>query len=105
MENEEMKDKNMKLEIPPEAEMTSPTSSPAVASALTRQGSIAKNICLCSPTTHAGSFRCRLHRPAPSIPRTKSTDLASALKDLQSKADATTEETTSVSGEAADGAK
>ncbi|GAA0157804.1 hypothetical protein LIER_43419 [Lithospermum erythrorhizon] len=34
---------------------------------LARQGSItkSKNYCLCSPTTHTGSFRCRMHR-APS---------------------------------------
>jgi len=25
-------------------------------------GSLAKGQCLCSPTTHEGSFRCRLHR-------------------------------------------
>ncbi|OIV94492.1 hypothetical protein TanjilG_25554 [Lupinus angustifolius] len=38
---------------------------------LTRQPSMTKNNCLCSPTTHAGSFRCRLHR-TPSLQRTKS---------------------------------
>ncbi|KAJ9708794.1 hypothetical protein PVL29_000689 [Vitis rotundifolia] len=43
---------------------------------LTRQISNAKTNCLCSPTTHAGSFRCRLHR-APSLQRTKSIDSAS----------------------------
>ncbi|XLR16565.1 hypothetical protein HN51_037540 [Arachis hypogaea] len=30
------------------------------------------NNCLCSPTTHAGSFRCRLHRST--LQRTKSID-------------------------------
>ncbi|KAI5679258.1 hypothetical protein M9H77_10208 [Catharanthus roseus] len=43
---------------------------------LVRQGSITKNnasSCLCSPTNHAGSFRCRLHLRAPSsLQRTKS---------------------------------
>ncbi|CAN0929362.1 hypothetical protein LINGRAHAP2_LOCUS37023 [Linum grandiflorum] len=29
--------------------------------------------CLCSPTSHVGSFRCRLHR-SPSLQRTKSMD-------------------------------
>lgn len=38
---------------------------------LMRQQSMTKTNCLCSPTTHAGSFRCRLHR-TPSLQRTKS---------------------------------
>nr|AFK43613.1 unknown [Lotus japonicus] len=38
---------------------------------LMRQPSMTKTNCLCSPTTHAGSFRCRLHR-TPSFQRTKS---------------------------------
>ncbi|KAL1188248.1 hypothetical protein V5N11_025463 [Cardamine amara subsp. amara] len=38
---------------------------------LARQTSITKTNCLCSPTTHPGSFRCRLHR-TPSLQRTKS---------------------------------
>jgi hypothetical protein len=29
--------------------------------------------CLCSPTMHKGSFRCRLHRSLPSLYRSKST--------------------------------
>ncbi|KAJ0431046.1 hypothetical protein HanRHA438_Chr17g0840351 [Helianthus annuus] len=37
-----------------------------------RQGSMTKNNCLCSPTTHEGSFRCRLHRTHSGIQRTKS---------------------------------
>ncbi|ESW25778.1 hypothetical protein PHAVU_003G064700 [Phaseolus vulgaris] len=40
---------------------------------LQRQPSMTKTNCLCSPTTHAGSFRCRLHR-TPSLQRTKSMD-------------------------------
>ncbi|KAL3511345.1 hypothetical protein ACH5RR_030746 [Cinchona calisaya] len=52
---------------------------------LARQGSITKNNCLCSPTTHAGSFRCRLHRVPPSLQRTKSIDSTTALQDSQSK--------------------
>lgn len=40
---------------------------------LQRQSSITKATnCLCSPTTHAGSFRCRLHRTPPTLQRTKS---------------------------------
>ncbi|KAL1550380.1 hypothetical protein AAHA92_18348 [Salvia divinorum] len=44
---------------------------------LARQGSITKSSCLCSPTTHAGSFRCRLHRSQ----RTKSIDSDSRSKE------------------------
>lgn len=44
---------------------------------LLRQPSMNKNNCLCSPTTHAGSFRCRLHR-TPSLTRTKSMDSSSS---------------------------
>lgn len=40
---------------------------------LARQPSMTKTNCLCSPTTHAGSFRCRLHRN-PTLQRTKSTE-------------------------------
>lgn len=43
---------------------------------LMRQVSVTKSsntTCLCSPTTHAGSFRCRLHR-IPDLQRTKSMD-------------------------------
>ncbi|MFS8020530.1 hypothetical protein Hanom_Chr16g01416631 [Helianthus anomalus] len=48
--------------------VTSPPSGGGVA----RQGSMTKNNCLCSPTTHEGSFRCRLHRTHSGIQRTKS---------------------------------
>ncbi|KAE9454673.1 hypothetical protein C3L33_13443, partial [Rhododendron williamsianum] len=70
--------------------MNSPTS----ATGITRQGSNAKtNNCLCSPTTHAGSFRCRLHRVPPALQRTKSIDSRS-LKDSRSKANMSAAETT-----------
>ncbi|MED6109110.1 hypothetical protein PIB30_030542 [Stylosanthes scabra] len=39
---------------------------------LVRQTSM--NTCLCSPTTHAASFRCRLHRNNNTLQRTKSSD-------------------------------
>ncbi|PSR84819.1 Tubulin glycylase [Actinidia chinensis var. chinensis] len=70
--NEEITiNKYMKVEIPPETqEMVSPPGQ----SGLARQGSITKTNCLCSPTTHAGSFRCRLHRAGPALQRTKSVD-------------------------------
>ncbi|KAI8526989.1 hypothetical protein RHMOL_Rhmol12G0041800 [Rhododendron molle] len=71
-----------KVEVLPEPQMNSPTS----ATGLTRQGSNTKtNNCLCSPTTHAGSFRCRLHRVPPTLQRAKSIDSRS-LKDSRSKA-------------------
>ncbi|KAL9688935.1 hypothetical protein QQ045_033362 [Rhodiola kirilowii] len=48
---------------------------------LTRQTSGSKGgSCLCSPTTHAGSFRCRMHR-SPSMNRTKSQIDSAALQD------------------------
>ncbi|XP_028769415.1 uncharacterized protein LOC114726859 [Neltuma alba] len=47
---------------------------------LTRQTSMSKTNCLCSPTTHTGSFRCRLHRTT-SLNRTKSIESASTLPD------------------------
>ncbi|KAK3009006.1 hypothetical protein RJ639_013346 [Escallonia herrerae] len=73
MENEDTTNKDLKVEIPSEGgEATSP-----VATGLSRQGSMAKNNCLCSPTTHPGSFRCRLHR-TPSFQRSKSIDSNSA---------------------------
>uniref|UniRef100_A0A2P2PVB2 Uncharacterized protein MANES_12G022500 n=1 Tax=Rhizophora mucronata TaxID=61149 RepID=A0A2P2PVB2_RHIMU len=84
--------KNMKLEIPSETDnnissggakfqMAPPSGAAAAAAAmptsmLTRQPSATKNSCLCSPTSHAGSFRCRLHR-YPGLQRTKSNDSAS----------------------------
>ncbi|KAJ4961050.1 hypothetical protein NE237_020960 [Protea cynaroides] len=50
---------------------------------LVRQTS-GKTNCLCSPTTHAGSFRCRLHRSS-SLQRTKSAETAT-FHDSSSKA-------------------
>ncbi|KAJ9176316.1 hypothetical protein P3X46_011643 [Hevea brasiliensis] len=78
---------NKQVEIPSEAEnisggVTKPQTTPTSGSAmpqLTRQPSATKNNCLCSPTSHAGSFRCRLHR-APSLQRTKSID-STSLRD------------------------
>nr|XP_027097202.1 uncharacterized protein LOC113716870 [Coffea arabica] len=88
MEGEVIHKKNLKLEIPGESEMAFPVVAPGVATGgggLARQGSMTKNNCLCSPTTHAGSFRCRLHRvPQQSLQRTKSID-STPLQDSQSK--------------------
>ncbi|GFP97508.1 hypothetical protein PHJA_001894900 [Phtheirospermum japonicum] len=61
MDNETVIHKEMKVEIPENG-------------GLSRQGSVNnKSNCLCSPTTHVGSFRCRLHR-GPSLQRTRSMD-------------------------------
>ncbi|KAK4399681.1 hypothetical protein Sango_1074200 [Sesamum angolense] len=78
MDSEAVINKDMKVEVPSHeaAEVISPVSSGGLA----RQGSITKHNCLCSPTTHPGSFRCRLHR-TPSLQRTKSID----SHDSQSK--------------------
>ncbi|GFP87551.1 hypothetical protein PHJA_000898800 [Phtheirospermum japonicum] len=62
----------MKVEIPShDAETISPNSSTVSNGGLARQGSVTKYSCLCSPTTHVGSFRCRLHR-SPILRRNKS---------------------------------
>ncbi|WOH13642.1 hypothetical protein DCAR_0833152 [Daucus carota subsp. sativus] len=90
MENdEESRGGNKKVEsqYPFSVTVTSPTGS---SGGLTRQGSITKNnnsACLCSPTTHAGSFRCRLHR-IPSLQRTKSMDQDAPQQHHHSKPDA-----------------
>ncbi|XP_051148981.1 uncharacterized protein LOC127263797 [Andrographis paniculata] len=86
METEQVISKGMKVKIPP-GPVLSPTSGSGVTSGgggLTRQGSISKhNSCLCSPTTHLGSFRCRLHR-SPTLQRSKSLD-SPTCQDSQGK--------------------
>jgi hypothetical protein len=67
MGSEQIANKEMKVEIPSDGELMSGLSG------IPRQPSAAKSNCLCSPTTHAGSFRCRLHR-SPSLQRTRSMD-------------------------------
>ncbi|WRX15609.1 hypothetical protein QQP08_008096 [Theobroma cacao] len=100
MESGQMPKKDLKVEIPSEAEMiaggveshAAAAISGQGASGISRQPSVTKTNCLCSPTTHAGSFRCRLHR-APSLQRTKSIDSQSAsLRDSTSKANSATAE-------------
>ncbi|XVF85056.1 hypothetical protein PTKIN_Ptkin17bG0087900 [Pterospermum kingtungense] len=85
---------DLKVKIPSETEMiagvvelnAAPTSAPASAqgtgaSRLSRQPSVTKTNCLCSPTMLAGSFRCRLHR-APTLQQTKGIDSQSeSLRD------------------------
>ncbi|AAF16570.1 hypothetical protein AtNW77_Chr1g0068721 [Arabidopsis thaliana] len=53
---------------------------------LSRQTSMTKTNCLCSPTTHPGSFRCRIHRSL-SLQRTKSIEAASLLDSPPKPAD------------------
>ncbi|EFH64893.1 hypothetical protein ARALYDRAFT_894552 [Arabidopsis lyrata subsp. lyrata] len=53
---------------------------------LSRQTSMTKTNCLCSPTTHPGSFRCRIHRSL-SLQRTKSMEAASLLDSPPKPAD------------------
>ncbi|CAA3020297.1 Hypothetical predicted protein [Olea europaea subsp. europaea] len=82
-----MSNKDMKVEIPSESEVVSPSSPGKLA----RQGSISRNNCLCSPTTHAGSFRCRLHRaPTLTLNQSKSID-STAFQDTRSKANTSTD--------------
>ncbi|KAK1296374.1 hypothetical protein QJS10_CPB15g00984 [Acorus calamus] len=45
---------------PPPLEIASPSSTNARPATLQKQMSVRN--CLCSPTTHVGSFRCRYHR-------------------------------------------
>lgn len=84
MESEKTSSKDMKLEIPSGSEIGIEFQGGQSQSqgGLARQTSISKTNCLCSPTTHAGSFRCRLHR-APSLQRTKSIESGS-LRDQTS---------------------
>ncbi|XP_062110426.1 uncharacterized protein LOC133822191 [Humulus lupulus] len=83
---------DMKVEIPSETEMIMGGSGPGSGSGLTRQQSVTKNNCLCSPTTHAGSFRCRLHR-TPSLQRTKSIDTNANLRESKANNTITTTST------------
>ncbi|XAR68240.1 hypothetical protein NMG60_11003309 [Bertholletia excelsa] len=61
------------------------TSQPSSPSSLNKSSS-ARQSCLCSPTTHPGSFRCRLHRKPPGSGRgltRSSLSVDSRLYDLQ----------------------
>ncbi|CAG7899269.1 unnamed protein product [Brassica rapa] len=67
-----------------EIEATMERTAAASTGGLSRQTSITKTNCLCSPTTHPGSFRCRLHR-TPSLQRTKSVEATNVLQDSMAK--------------------
>ncbi|KAJ6287570.1 hypothetical protein OIU78_003956 [Salix suchowensis] len=90
MESGQVVNKGMKVEILSEAESISGGGT-KFTSGLQRQPSAAKSSCLCSPTSHAGSFRCRLHR-APSLQRTRSIDSAS-LRDSENNINTTADDT------------
>uniref|UniRef100_A0A6N2L8C0 Serine-rich protein-like protein n=1 Tax=Salix viminalis TaxID=40686 RepID=A0A6N2L8C0_SALVM len=86
MERGKIFSKITKVEIPSETESLSSGGAKSTPG-LQRQSSATKSNCLCSPTSHAGSFRCRLHR-APSLRRAKSIDSAS-LRDSETKINST----------------
>lgn len=91
MERGQLSKKDMKVEIPSETDNMASGGTKcqgAGATVLTRQPSAPKSNCLCSPTSHAGSFRCRLHR-APSLQRTKSIDSVN-VRDSSIKVNETT---------------
>ncbi|KAJ6890168.1 hypothetical protein NC651_023847 [Populus alba x Populus x berolinensis] len=90
MESGQMVNKGMKVEIPSETETMS-SGGTKFTSGFQRQTSASKINCLCSPTSHAGSFRCRLHR-SPSLQRTKSIDSAS-LRDSETNINTTADDT------------
>ncbi|CAK7332555.1 unnamed protein product [Dovyalis caffra] len=90
MERAQIVNKDMKVEIPSESESMS-NGGTKFTSGLQRQTSATKSNCLCSPTSHAGSFRCRLHR-APSLQRNKSIESAS-LRDSETKINTTADDT------------
>ncbi|KAK7387189.1 hypothetical protein VNO78_27766 [Psophocarpus tetragonolobus] len=52
---------------------------------ITRKNSSGKLNCLCSPTTHVGSFRCRHHRTSRSEMR-RGKSVGSNISELGSKA-------------------
>ncbi|KAJ6769287.1 hypothetical protein OIU74_022865 [Salix koriyanagi] len=86
MERGKIFSKITKVEIPSDPESMSSGGAKST-TGLQRQSSATKSNCLCSPTSHAGSFRCRLHR-APSLRRAKSIDSAS-LRDSETKINST----------------
>lgn len=82
-----IRSKEMKIEVPSGSETGMELQGNAHGhGGLTRQNSMNKTNCLCSPTTHAGSFRCRLHRTT-SLQRTKSIESASLSDQPSTVAD------------------
>ncbi|KAL3849107.1 hypothetical protein ACJIZ3_010989 [Penstemon smallii] len=60
------------------------SSIPSTPTGLRKAASVRQN-CLCSPTTHAGSFRCRYHRNNSSGLRRNSMSVGAKLSDLAGK--------------------
>ncbi|XP_004509675.1 uncharacterized protein [Cicer arietinum] len=93
MESDQNTSKEIKVEIPLRNEVVSSTielqggTNVGQGGGLMRQPSMTKTNCLCSPTTHPGSFRCRLHR-TPSLQRTKSMEPESIADNHGSIVDA-----------------
>ncbi|KAE8690839.1 Phototropic-responsive NPH3 family protein [Hibiscus syriacus] len=79
MDGGQMSRTDLKVEVPSENETVEAHAAPA-------QPSVTRTSCLCSPTKHPGSFRCRLHR-APSLKRTKSIDSHSTSKQVSPTAE------------------
>lgn len=85
--SEQIANKEMKVEI-------IPSDGELMMSRVQPSSGAKSNNCLCSPTTHAGSFRCRLHR-SPSLQRTRSMDYSTTSKANATTADhATSNENT-----------
>lgn len=59
-----------------------PGNSPRLHRALTKPRSTERGNCLCSPTTHAGSFKCRFHRSSGMI---RGGSIGSNLSELDGK--------------------
>uniref|UniRef100_A0A7N0RC59 Uncharacterized protein n=1 Tax=Kalanchoe fedtschenkoi TaxID=63787 RepID=A0A7N0RC59_KALFE len=69
-----------------EAAKQTTTSTHAANDGTMRTPSSARAACLCSPTTHAGSFRCRLHRTNNNL-NGPSSSFGSNLSELGSKSE------------------
>ncbi|GER48258.1 serine-rich protein-related [Striga asiatica] len=66
--------------------MTSSSSSvPTSPVSLRKTSSVRKSNCLCSPTTHVGSFRCRYHRNSGGSLTRSSVSVGSKLSELADK--------------------
>ncbi|CBI39788.3 unnamed protein product, partial [Vitis vinifera] len=90
----EEKPSRRKLSIPKiniaEIKKQSPSPLSPTAQSCTAKPSSARANCLCSPTTHVGSFRCRHHRSR-SHSRSDSSSSLSSLSELGSKPDTITD--------------
>ncbi|KAJ4828776.1 hypothetical protein Tsubulata_023753 [Turnera subulata] len=60
--DEKQKEEEMHEAMKKDGSLTSPPTSPKAINKRMTKSKSGKMSCLCSPTTHPGSFRCRLHR-------------------------------------------